>query len=295
MDEERKYIAVKKRTLYFAAIVVAAILVGGLLAYAFASNGSNKRNATGAAAFEPFSGDEIYPMFLCPCCGEPLDKNNICCGMAKEMIEFIDARIAEGLSKEEVIIKTAEAYGINSVIESKRAEVEEKIAKLNPGLPTDKISFSGAVGKKAPEFSLEDVNGKAIKLSDYKGKIVVLFFNEGSMCYPACWDQIAALASEERFGSDAVALSIVVDQQSTWKQIMEKMPKLADATILFDTTRGVSSAYDVLNLPSSMHPGAYPGHTYMVIDKEGIIRYVYDDPKMAIRNDIIVSEVNKLR
>ena len=36
------------------------------------------------------------------------------------------------------------------------------------------------IGKAAPEFSLQDQNGKTVKLSDYKGKVVVLeWFNQG--------------------------------------------------------------------------------------------------------------------
>ena len=32
------------------------------------------------------------------------------------------------------------------------------------------------VGEKAPEFSMRDQNGKEVKLSDFKGKTVVLAF-----------------------------------------------------------------------------------------------------------------------
>jgi peroxiredoxin Q/BCP len=32
------------------------------------------------------------------------------------------------------------------------------------------------VGKKAPAFSLPDENGETVKLSDFKGKRVVVFF-----------------------------------------------------------------------------------------------------------------------
>src|SRR5436853_1529027 len=36
------------------------------------------------------------------------------------------------------------------------------------------------IGKSAPDFSLHDVDGKIVKLSDFKGKIVVLeWINEG--------------------------------------------------------------------------------------------------------------------
>ncbi len=32
------------------------------------------------------------------------------------------------------------------------------------------------IGKRAPEFALEDEDGNEVKLSDYKGKRVVVFF-----------------------------------------------------------------------------------------------------------------------
>ncbi|HII65831.1 TPA: redoxin domain-containing protein [Candidatus Woesearchaeota archaeon] len=156
--------------------------------------------------------------------------------------------------------------------------------------------FEGAVGKKAPEFELQGINGAIVKLSDYRGKNVVLFFNEGSMCYPACWNQISSLANDARFSKeDTVALSIVVDSLSQWRQILQKVPQMSKSTILFDTAREVSAAYDVLYADSSMHKGSYPGHTYFVIDKDGIIRYTKDDPAMAINNEDIASELEKIK
>ncbi len=156
--------------------------------------------------------------------------------------------------------------------------------------------FKSAVGKQAPDFELQDINGNAVKLSDYKRKYVVLFFNEGSMCYPACWNQISALANDGRFNKeDVAALSIVVDTVSQWQQILAKVPQLSKSKILFDTAKKVSAEYDVLYADSSMHKGSYPGHTYVVIDKEGIIRYTKDDSKMAINNDEIASELEKIK
>ncbi len=65
-----------------------------------------------------------------------------------------------------------------------------------------KIYFREAVGQKAPDFELEGIDGKTVKLSDYIGKNVVLFFNEGAMCYPACWNQIAELGNDSRFNTE---------------------------------------------------------------------------------------------
>ncbi|MDO8537605.1 MAG: redoxin domain-containing protein [archaeon] len=157
------------------------------------------------------------------------------------------------------------------------------------------ISFSDAIGKPAPDFELQDLQGNTIKLADLKGKNVVLFFSEGSMCYPACWVQAAEFGKDERFNNENVmALSIVVDSKAQWQSIMQSVPSMQNAKLLFDTTKNVSTTYDVLNLKSSMHKGSTPGHTYFIVDKEGIIRFALDDPSMAVRNDELNAEIAKL-
>lgn len=155
--------------------------------------------------------------------------------------------------------------------------------------------FDGLVGKKAPDFSLEDYDGNKITLSSLKGKKVVLFFNEGLMCYPACWNQIAAFGKDIRFNTKEIATySIVIDPRRDWKQAIDKMPELASITVLFDSNRAVSQTYGVLTLNSSMHRGQFPGHTYIIIDKEGIVRFSKDDFQMAVRNDELVEELKKI-
>jgi peroxiredoxin len=70
---------------------------------------------------------------------------------------------------------------------------------------------------------------------------------------------------------------------------------MVKARILFDTSRSVSKAYDVLYLNSPMHPGVFPGHTYFIIDREGTIRFTLDDPNMAWANDKLIKEIEKLK
>ena len=156
-------------------------------------------------------------------------------------------------------------------------------------------SLSSMVGKPAPDFSLQDQNGKSFKLSDMRGKKVVLFFNEGIMCYPACWNQMASLGADSKLNSkQVVSASIVNDQADQWTQALKKMPELGKGTILLDTDKKVSQRYGMLSLPSSMHRGSMPGHTYLVIDENGIVRYTLDDPQMGIRNDEIIKEIDKI-
>lgn len=155
--------------------------------------------------------------------------------------------------------------------------------------------FSQLVGKAAPDFTLYDYNGDKISLNEQKGKKVVLFFTEGVMCYPSCWNQIAAFGEDEAFKKeDTTVFNIVVDTKNEWDRAVKKMPELAKATILHDTSKNVSREYGVLSLPSSMHKGQFPGHTYLILDKNGIVRYVFDDTKMAVRNDELKAELEKL-
>lgn len=159
--------------------------------------------------------------------------------------------------------------------------------------PTNSTVFNSLVGKKAPDFTLTSYDGKTYTLSSLKGKNVVLFFNEGLMCYPACWNQIASFGTDSRFNnSDTIALNIVEDNKNDWASAIGKMPDLAKATILFDNNT-VSQTYGTLNLPSSMHRGQLPGHTYIIVDKQGIVRYVLDDPNMALGNDNLINQISK--
>ncbi|KKU53936.1 MAG: hypothetical protein UX77_C0035G0006 [Parcubacteria group bacterium GW2011_GWA1_47_11] len=170
------------------------------------------------------------------------------------------------------------------------------------GTPADRAvspnsnSFGSAlIGKPVAEFSLKDRNGVVYTPESLKGKNVVLFFNEGLMCYPACWNQIVALATDGRLQTaDTVALSVVTDPANEWQSAIQKMPTLGKATILHDTDKSLSRELGMLAAPSSMHYGSYPGHSFVVIDKQGIVRFVYDDPRMGIDNELIVQELKKL-
>lgn len=164
------------------------------------------------------------------------------------------------------------------------------------GAPAKELAdMKSLLNQPAPDFTLNDKNGSPVKLSDLRGKTVVLFFNEGLMCYPACWDQMAKLSSDARFNTDSVkSYSIVVDAASNWGPAIAKMPELAQANVLYDEGSDVSKMYGMLKAQSSMHYGVYPGHSYVVIDPQGVVKYIFDDPRMAINNDLIAQEVSEL-
>ena len=174
------------------------------------------------------------------------------------------------------------------------AQVDSMAGHHGGGTPADSTLFNDLVGKPAPDFTLESYDGEKITLSELKGRNVILFFNEGLMCYPACWNQISAFGKDTALQSKVVVLNITVDPKNNWSQAINKMPELAGATVLFDGNREVSKKYGGLTLPSSMHKGQFPGHSYVLIDKEGTVRYIRDDVSMAVRNDELSAEVDKL-
>ena len=164
-----------------------------------------------------------------------------------------------------------------------------------PAVAADDATFKSLLDKPAPDFTLEAYDGRRISLKDLKGKNVIIFFTEGAMCYPSCWDQMVAFSKEPKFNNDkTVVLSIVVDPRSDWAEAVKQMPELSSSTVLLDIDRNISLTYGALTLTSSMHRGEFPGHTYIIVDKEGIVRYQLDDEYMQIRNKELLKELDKI-
>lgn len=164
---------------------------------------------------------------------------------------------------------------------------------LSAAVNTEQLN--ALVGSPLPDIQLADVDGRVHAGSEFRGKYTVLFFNEGLMCYPACWDQIASFGGDQRFNSDTVqAISVVTDPAEDWKYAIGKMPELAKSMTMFDNGASASRKLGMLTTASSMHRGSLPGHTYVIIDKDGIVRYVSDDPNMAIANDALFAKIQEI-
>ena len=161
---------------------------------------------------------------------------------------------------------------------------------------TDNETQGGLIPKvAAPDFSLADNEGNNVSLSALRGNYVILFFSGGLGCLP-CLPQMGELNKDPGLNNDGtIAFSIIPDPPSAWQKAQEASSSLARARPLFDTEGKVFQDYEALNISSLMRQGLHMSHTYFVIDREGIIASVIDDPAMGVRNDVLVSLLDELR
>lgn len=155
------------------------------------------------------------------------------------------------------------------------------------------ISSTGSlkIGDPAPQFTLPSTSGNTVALSDYEGKPVVLYFNEGVGCQP-CWQQIIDLEKDSSFTSLNIPMvTISPNELALWNPILRNNP--IKSPILADTNSRVSSTYGMLTMKSSMHNGSSPGHTFLLLDKDHKVRWIGDYPAMNMpASDIITAAKN---
>ncbi len=118
-----------------------------------------------------------------------------------------------------------------------------------------------AVGQPAPGFTLQNLEGKTVSLSDFKGKVVLLDF-WGVHCGPCISDfkNIVPQLHKKYQGKDVVFVNICVNGSKTrWKEII-KQTKLDGVNLIAEgwTNHPICKAYNVNAVPH-----------YILIDKEG--------------------------
>lgn len=88
---------------------------------------------SGVVIVKTAQASEIYPMFTCPCCGQPLNKEEPCCGAMTQMIDYIDAKVELEKSKDEVVLSTAKEFGLDRLTnEEDRVALRQQLSDLAP-------------------------------------------------------------------------------------------------------------------------------------------------------------------
>lgn len=132
------------------------------------------------------------------------------------------------------------------------------------------------VGDKAPDFTVNDQNGKPFKLSSLKGKKVVLYFYPKDMT-PGCTAEACNLRDNYKtlIKQGYEVLGISTDSEKAHQKFIEK--EKLPFSLLADTDKKVHGLYNTW-VEKSMYGRKYMGtaRTTFVIDEKGIIEEIIE-------------------
>lgn len=119
------------------------------------------------------------------------------------------------------------------------------------------------VGDLAPNFTLKSAVGANLRLSEFRGEVVMINF-WATWCPPCRQEmpELEKLYSRYR-GVGFKLLGVNIDGQSTKATNMVKRLKV-NYPILFDSDKNVSELYDVDAMP-----------TTVMVDRDGRVRHIY--------------------
>jgi peroxiredoxin Q/BCP len=131
-------------------------------------------------------------------------------------------------------------------------------------------------GDKAPDFKGKDENGKEIKLSDFKGnKLVIYFYPKDST--PGCTSQACNLRDnyDVLLSKGYKVVGVSADSEKSHQKFIEK--NNLPFPLIADTEKEILKAFSVWG-PKKFMGKTYDGihRTTFVIDEKGVIEEVIE-------------------
>ena len=125
------------------------------------------------------------------------------------------------------------------------------------------LASSNLAGQPAPDFALKSATGENLRLSEYRGDVVMINF-WATWCGP-CRQEMPLLdelySRYQRVGFNLLGVNIDDDSARAMKMIEELGVSFP---VLFDSRKEVSELYDVEAMPVTV-----------LVDREGRIRHVH--------------------
>lgn len=163
---------------------------------------------------------------------------------------------------------------------------------LIAGAAVAAVAFGGrtsaptSVSGAAPTFRLDSTAGKKVSLAEYRGRNVLLYFNEGVGC-DICFYQMAKLEADGGLAKTGVAVLPVV--MNSTSEVGGELRRFGVKTpYLSDPTGEVSSAYDTLG---TGHHANLPGHTFILVGPNGQVRWRANYPSMWVEPSTLAETV----
>ena len=143
--------------------------------------------------------------------------------------------------------------------------------------------FSGCTSKEkegataeAPDFKLEDLSAKKVRLSDLKGRVVLIEF-WATWC-PPCRAEIPAIERlHKEYGGKGLTVLAVSMDEGGWDEVKAFVKESKISYTVLKGTEEVSSKYKVRLIPATF-----------LVDKQGNIakRYMGGGTSEAVEQDI---------
>ena len=133
-------------------------------------------------------------------------------------------------------------------------------------------------GKPAPDFELKSDSGESVRLSELRGKPVVLYFYPKDDT-PGCTKEACAFRDQYEDFKDAGAEVIGVSSDSEEKHAKFVEKYRLPFTLVADRGGAVRKKYGV---PATL--GLLPGRVTFVIDRDGTVRHVFNSQFQATQH-----------
>jgi peroxiredoxin Q/BCP len=144
------------------------------------------------------------------------------------------------------------------------------------------------VGQKAPDFTVMNDKGEKVKLSDYKGKKIVLYFYPKDDT-PGCTKEACAFRDgiSKIKARGAVVLGVSPDSVESHKKFRDKFE--LNFPLLADSEKKMVEAYGTWK-EKSMYGRKYMGveRTTFIIDEQGKISHIFPKVKVGEHYDEVL-------
>ncbi len=210
--------------------------------------------------------------------------------VSKKAVKKVTKKVAKKAAKKVVKKVAAKKKTVTKKTAPKKVLQKKTPKKVKPQKETAAAikNHSLNVGDTAPDFTLEDQNGKKVSLSHFKGQNVVVYFYPKAMT-PGCTVQACSLRdSQSKLNQEQiVVLGISADPVKKLKQFEEK--EKLNFTLLSDPDHKVIEAYVCWGLKQFM------GREFMgilrqsfLIDPQGKIVHVMHKVNTKTHHDDVL-------
>jgi thioredoxin-dependent peroxiredoxin len=150
------------------------------------------------------------------------------------------------------------------------------------------------VGTEAPDFTLPDHDGEPVRLSDLRGRTVVLYFYPKADT-PGCTTQACGIRDHraDYEAAGVTVLGVSPDSVAAIKRFHDKQD--LNFRLLADEEHAVAEQYGTWG-EKSMYGRTYMGvsRSTFLIDEQGVVRHVIPKASPKTHDDVVLKALGEM-